>query len=402
MTAHRPAKLTHSFVKSISTPGRYGDGRGGHGLSILVKQMANGRWSKTWAQRVNINGRLYSIGLGSFPTTSLAQARASALDNASRIAQGEDIRKQPKPVPTLTEAFEAVIATRSPSWRGKQTTANWRRALRFCDTIADLPVSKITAADLLSVLTQDWSNTARMAMDVCSKFSTVMDWCVVQEHRDSNPVNRNFRRQLPKTPPAKHHKALDFYNQLGAALATIRDADAWWSYRYCTLFLGITCVRSENARLATWDEIDFKNATWKLSPERMKFADEPYRVPLPTQAMSILELAKARTRDSHPHLVFPPPKHGKSIYGNQIAKLFKDDHIDSTPHGMRQNFKNWASEDNRIAEAVQETILAHMPSDEVLRAYRTSDFFEQRKPVMQQWADYLTSTMGHVIALKDQ
>ena len=49
LSPSRPKVLTAAFVRSINRPGRYGDGRGGHGLSLLVKQTANGRWSKTWA-----------------------------------------------------------------------------------------------------------------------------------------------------------------------------------------------------------------------------------------------------------------------------------------------------------------------------------------------------------------
>ena len=49
LSVKRPKRLSATFVKSVNRPGRYGDGRGGHGLSLLVKPMAAGGWSKTWA-----------------------------------------------------------------------------------------------------------------------------------------------------------------------------------------------------------------------------------------------------------------------------------------------------------------------------------------------------------------
>ena len=57
-------RLTHNFVRSSTTEGRYGDGRGGLGLSLLVKRAANGRWSKSWSQRIRIGGKLATLGLG--------------------------------------------------------------------------------------------------------------------------------------------------------------------------------------------------------------------------------------------------------------------------------------------------------------------------------------------------
>ena len=60
----RPKILSASFVRTINQPDRYGDGRGGHGLSLLAKPMANGRLSKTWSQRLLINGKPVNIGLG--------------------------------------------------------------------------------------------------------------------------------------------------------------------------------------------------------------------------------------------------------------------------------------------------------------------------------------------------
>ena len=93
-------RLTQSFVKSISQPGRYGDGRGGLGLSLLVKRTTNGRWSKTWSQRLRINGKIVTVGLGSFPVITLAHAREKVLENARQAAQGKEIRKrtqQPEP-----------------------------------------------------------------------------------------------------------------------------------------------------------------------------------------------------------------------------------------------------------------------------------------------------------------
>ena len=87
---NRPKALSAAFVRTVNRPGRYGDGRGSHGLSLLVKPTANGRWSKTWSQRLRIDGRKVNVGLGSFPVTTLAEAREKALANRRNVEQGRD------------------------------------------------------------------------------------------------------------------------------------------------------------------------------------------------------------------------------------------------------------------------------------------------------------------------
>ena len=84
----RPKKLSATFVKTISAPGRYGDGRGGHGLSLLVKPSSTGRVRRIWCQRLRIDGKAVDLGLGSFPVTTLAEARAKALANRRSIEHG--------------------------------------------------------------------------------------------------------------------------------------------------------------------------------------------------------------------------------------------------------------------------------------------------------------------------
>ena len=117
----KSTRLTHSFVKSVTRPGRYGDGRGGLGLSVLVKKNAAGGLNKTWSQRLRIGQKIATMGLGSFPVVTLADARKRVLDNARRVYRGEDILKPPPIIPTVDEAFDIVIEQRLPSWKGERT-----------------------------------------------------------------------------------------------------------------------------------------------------------------------------------------------------------------------------------------------------------------------------------------
>ena len=60
----RLKRLSATFVNTVNVPGRYGDGRGGHGLSLLVKPASNGGLSKSWAQRIRLDGKAANVDLG--------------------------------------------------------------------------------------------------------------------------------------------------------------------------------------------------------------------------------------------------------------------------------------------------------------------------------------------------
>ena len=92
-TKNRRRRLSATFVRTVSTPGRYGDGHGGHGLSLLVKRSACGDLTKSWTQAIRPNGRTTSVGLGGYPLVTLAVAR--------------DPRRRVQRAPTFAQACPA-------------------------------------------------------------------------------------------------------------------------------------------------------------------------------------------------------------------------------------------------------------------------------------------------------
>jgi len=147
-------RLCATFVRTVNVPGRYGDGYGGHGLSLLVTPRKSGGFSKTWAQAISPNGAKTSLGLGSYPVVTLAMAREKALANARILAEGRDPRRRMHKVPTFEKANETVVAIHAKHWKSGRTEGQWRASMRdyVLPRLARKRVDAVTTADVMAVL----------------------------------------------------------------------------------------------------------------------------------------------------------------------------------------------------------------------------------------------------------
>jgi integrase len=162
-------------------------------------------------------------------------------------------------------------------------------------------------------------------------------------------------------------------------------------------FLILTAARSGEVRAMTWDEVDLNAAVWMVPAERMK-ANTAHRVPLSGRSLEILQsqLDKA----DHPSLVFPSVR-GKVPSDMILTKFLRDHNVASnepgrtaTAHGFRSSFRDWASE-NGYARDLAERALAHTISNEAEAAYHRTDLLDQRRDMMEAWANHVCGVAGH-------
>ena len=379
--------LTATFVKNANRPGRYGDGRGGRGLALVVKSRAGGGLSKSWVQTIRVRGDRTNIGLGVWPEVSLADAREKALANSQMISRGGDPRRRIQAVPTFQEALEEVIKGRGESWRaGGKSEKQWRASLEtYAGALCPRLVTDITKRDVIGVLEPIWVNRRETARRVRSRISIVMDWAIGKEYREDNPARRAIIQSLPPQTDVKQSQASVPHPQVAAALAVVEASRASSSTKLCLRFQTLTASRPTEARACRWEEIDFKTATWTIPGERTK-KKRPHRVPLSTQALELLQ--KAQELSGGSAWVFPAPRREGPL-SDTINKLLRSRDLEGTPHGMRSSFSSWCSDMGHPLE-VAEHALGHIVRG-VAGAYQRSDLFDRRRPVMQDWADYLDS-----------
>ena len=385
MRSRRPQRLSATFVKAVTEPGRYGDGRGNFGLSLLVKPTATGGRSKSFSQRLRVNGRVLTIGLGPWPLVTLAEAREAALSNARAARQGIDPiadRRRRAAIPTFRQAAERVIDTHAESWKGGgRTAAIWRARLQqyAYPKLGELRVDAVQSSDVLAVVGPLWTVRRETAAKVKAYCSAVFAWAIAEGHRADNPVAA-IAAALPRAGGGRQHLRAMPWRDVADALRQVRESSAGRSTKDCFEFLVLTATRSGEARGARWEELD--GAIWTIPGSRTKTGRE-HRVPLSHAALAVLE--RARDYADGSGLIFPSAT-GKALSDSTLSKMLRELGLAGTPHGMRSSFRDFCGETGQPRE-VAEASLAHQVGSAVERAYARSDMLERRSLLMEAWAE---------------
>ena len=388
-------RLTVATVRALSEPGRYGDG------GTLFMNVAPGG-SKSWIQRLTIDGKRRDIGLGGFPLTTLAEARDLAFENRRLARRGDDplaARRRPK-VPTFREAAERTFEANRGRWRSTKTSANWLQGMakRVLPVIGDMPVDRIGREDVLRILTPIWTDRPEIARKLRSRIRAVLAWAQAHGHIEHNLAGEAIDGALPAMPAVKAHFRALPYKDVGAALCAIQESETSGSVLACFWFLALTACRSGEVRGAKWAEIDLRAHEWRIPASRMKGGLE-HRVPLSDQAELSVRLMVAHRNESD--LVFPSPRFPrKPLSDMALTKCLRSCGLAdrTTVHGFRTSFRTWAAECTSFPHAVCEQALAHAVGSDVERSYARSDLFDKRRELMDAWAEFVRAQFSRRVA----
>jgi integrase len=145
-------------------------------------------------------------------------------------------------------------------------------------------------------------------------------------------------------------------------------------------FTILTAARTGEVLSARWGEIDFGARIWTVPASRMKGRRE-HRVPLSSRAVELLEALEAHRTGAR---IFP-------VGNAALTMTMRRMGVETTVHGFRSSFRDWAGDETHFPREVAEAALAHSLGDKTEAAYRRSDALAKRRELMQAWANYLTS-----------
>lgn len=406
--ARQTERLGALQVAKLEKPGYYCDGAG---LYLQVSKSG----SKSWIMRYTLDGKPCEMGLGSFQTFPLAEARQRATAQRKLLADGIDPlakkhgdllarRMADANIITFDKAAAAFIEANSPAWRNAKHGDQWRNTLATyaSPVIGALPVSKIETAHVLRILSPIWATKTETATRVRGRIEKILDWAKVQGYRTGdNPAawRGHLSEALPtpsKVADAGHHAALP-WAEIGAFMVALRAAQGAGA-RAMELII-LTATRTSEVLNAKWAEFDLDAGMWVIPKERMKGFRE-HRVPLSAAALAVLDKAKAESNGGE--FVFMGSKRAALSNMTCLATLKRMGRSDLTVHGFRSTFRDWVSESTSYPRDVAEMALAHAIEDKSEAAYRRGDLIEKRRALMADWAAHcaVVRVSGDVVAIR--
>lgn len=378
-------RLTKSLIKALPAGTVKGDG----GNLWLVSTKAG---TKRWEFRYTFGGKRRCMGLGPWPEVSVEQARDKAFINRKLLIDAidplaEKSMHRPRKVTTFGEVAEDAITRFKKAWKGPKQEPQWRSSLgRYAYPIlGTMHVASITPEHVRDVLEPIWVSKFPTAKKVQSRIESILDFATVQKLRTGdNParLKGNLEHLLGKGErEEKHFNALP-HAEIEQFIRDLRRREGLMARAF--EFAILTATRTNEAAKATWSEINLEKAEWIIPAERMKMS-RPLRAPLSTQAVALLN-ALPRT-DASDHVFFgdDPTRHITADF-QKVRKAMGRQEI--TTHGFRSTFRDWVAEKTSYPDVLAEKALAHIDANKVQAAYRRSDMYEKRVPMMQAWADY--------------
>ena len=363
--------------------------------------------SRAWVFRYKAAGKVREIGLGPFPTRSLAEARDAAGAMRKAVKAGADpalvIRKDEPQAPgkTFKQCAVELMEAKRPGWKNAKHAQQWENTLRDYAylTIGDKAPADVSLADVKAILLPMWSTKTETAQRVRGRIEAVLDYAAVHDLCDATRNPARWKGTLDKVfpPPRKvatpENHASAPYSDVPRIMAALKDKSHVSAL--ALRFIILTAARSGEARGALWSELDLDAATWTIPAKRMKAA-RPHRVPLSAPAVQIIR-AMEKLRRPRVDLVFPGARDGllSDVATNKTLHSIAPD---VTVHGFRSSFRVWCEEQTSYPRSVTEAALAHVNADKTEAAYQRSDLFDRRRDLMQAWADFATGN-GKVIKL---
>ena len=411
-------KLTVRTVESLvkaGTPGVTGDGEG---LYFQISKTGG----TSWVFRYKRAGKARMMGLGRYPETGLADARAKAAEARKLTSAGVDPlaareaererhqveqererqrieaeraaleRAKVRAVTFKTVAADYIAAHRA-GWKNAKHGQQWENTLATYanPVIGHLPTDEITTAHLLEILQPIWGEKTETASRVRNRIELILDAAKARGLRDGeNPAR--WRGHLDKLLPKRskvqartHHAALP-WAELPAFMAELAGHEDL-TYKAMRLTILSACRTSEVLG-ATWSEIDREARTWIIPAARMK-AGKEHRVPLSDAALAVLD-SLPRVAGS-PYL-FPGARKGRPLSNMaMLMGLRRMGREGLTMHGFRSTFRDWAAERTHYPREVCEMALAHVVAAGAEAAYWRGDVFDKRRALMADWGAYATT-----------
>jgi integrase len=390
-------KLTTLGVRQLAAEGaparKHFDGGG-----LFLDVRANG--SRYWRMAYRFAGRERLLALGVYPEVSLSEARRRRNDARSLLRNGTD------PLAAKTErktedrriaeaAFPKIATTWLATKKGSWAEATYRKADYVTNTylipgLRRQSIATLKTKDAVATLQGIPPSLARKARQY---LTAIVTYAIQQELRDDGRL-LSLRGTLPRHEKGHIPAATDPLTLRSVIKAV--DSYAIPVTRAALTLTMLTAQRPGLVAAAEWSEFDLNAGEWSIPAHKMKMR-KAHIVPLPDQAIGLIRTMQVWTQGRR--YVFPALARQKTehLHRDTLSKAlremgFKGKHA---THGFRTALRTIARERLGIDSDVLEAQLAHAKRGDVQQAYDRTVFTDERRRVMQEWADYLDKLRVH-------
>jgi integrase len=365
----------------------------GGGLYLFVTPSGG----KLWHFKYRFDRKEKKLTFGPYPEISLLDARQKRDEARRQLANDIDpgaVRKAQKQANVQeTETFEVIAR----EWHGRfistwteghAETIMSRLERDLFPWIGKRPIAEIKAPELLAVMRRVESRgaleSAHRIRTICGQ---VFRYAVATGRAERDP-SADLKGALPQ-PQDKHRAAITEPKEVGALLRAIDSYEGSFIVKCALKFAPLVFVRPGELRHAEWEEINLENAEWNIPGSKMKMR-EPHLVPLSKQAIEILTELKKLTGSGR--YVFPGRTSERPMSDNAILAALRNmgyPKEEMSGHGFRAMARTILDEVLQVRPDFIEHQLAHAVRDPNGRAYNRTAHLNERRKMMQTWADYL-------------
>jgi integrase len=374
----------------------------GGGLSLLVQPIGSKLW--IFRYRRPTNGKPSCISFGPYPDILPSQARDKAKEARNDVRNGIDPRaKRSDLKATVRRSADDSFRKVARDWL-EFKCKGWapdtaRKAVYVVEEylipcLKDTPISTLATKDVKPVLLEIFDKAPELATKARQYLNGIVMHAIQSGIREDGKI-LVMRGMLPKHEKG-HIPAITKPSQIGGLVRAIRAYRSPIT-RIALQLAMLTALRPGIVAPGPWIEIDIKNAEWHIPGSRMKTRHD-HIVPLPRQALILLEELRLISGDSL--WLFPSPAKQKSphLSRDALSKALREMGFQGqhATHGFRGMLRTIGRERLGIDIDVLEAQLAHAKKGDIQKAYDRTTFDDDRRRVMQEWADYIDMRAAEV------
>jgi integrase len=394
--------LTETQVKALRPDARPYKRFDERGLFMLVTPTGG----RLWRFKYRLHGVEKLLALGAYPDVSLKRAREKREEARSHVADGVDpgdLRKAEKQ--SRGNTFKSL----AEEWLAKQgdlapitvQKARWVLGFLYRD-LGSKPIAKIGAPELLRSLQKiEATGANETATRAKMRFGQVARYAIATG-RAERDITFDLRGALAPVV-VKSHPTLTDPARVGELMRAIDGYVGQPATAAALKLAPLVFLRPGELRGADWSEIDLEKAEWRVPAVRMKMG-ALHLVPLARQAVAILEELQPLTGPRG--LVFPSLRSPLRPISNNTLNAalrrlgYSGEEI--VAHGFRAMASTLLNEQGWAPDVI-ELQLAHQERNKVRAAYNRATRLEERRRMMQAWADYLDGLKagdGKIVSIK--